>query len=57
MPEYTTTTTSSTPGDLPDATARGKTVATSSTTGLSQAQEQAGAKQAAESDDDVIEEI
>jgi hypothetical protein len=33
VPEQTTTTTSSTQGGLPDATARGKAAATSSTTG------------------------
>jgi hypothetical protein len=44
MPEQTTTTTSSTQGGLPDAAARGKTMALLSTTGLSQEQEQASAE-------------
>jgi hypothetical protein len=57
MPEQTTATTSSTQGGLPDATARGKAAATSSTTGLNPEQKQAGAEQAVESDDDVVEEI
>jgi hypothetical protein len=42
VPKKTTTTMSSTQGGLPDATARGKSAATLSTTRLSQEQEQAG---------------
>jgi hypothetical protein len=57
MPEQTTATTSSTQGGLPDATARGKSAVTSSIIGLNQERKQAGAEQAAESDDNVIEEI
>jgi hypothetical protein len=57
MPEKTMATTSSMQGGLPDATVRGKSAATSSTTGLSQEQEEAGVEQAAEFDDDIIEEI
>jgi hypothetical protein len=57
VPEQTTATTSSTQGGLPDAVARGKSVATTSITGLNQEQRQADAKQATESDDNVIEEI
>jgi hypothetical protein len=57
MPEQTTATTSLTQGGLPDAAARGKTATTTSTIGLSQEQEQAGAEQEVKSDDDVIEEI
>jgi hypothetical protein len=55
VPEQATATTSSTQGGLP--VARGKSAATTSTTGLTQEQEQAGAEQAAEFDDDIIEEI
>jgi hypothetical protein len=57
VPEQTTTTTNSAQGGLPDAVARGKSAATSSITRLNQERKQAGAEQAAESDDDVIEEI
>jgi hypothetical protein len=57
MPEQTTATTSSTQGGLPNTAARGKTAVMSSTTGLSQEQEQANAEQAVESDDNIIEEI
>jgi hypothetical protein len=57
MPKQTTATTSSTQGGMPDAVARGKSAATSSTTGLNQEQMQAGAEQATEFDDDIIEEI
>jgi hypothetical protein len=57
MPEQTTATTSSTPGGLPDAADRGKSAATSSITGLNQEQRQAGAEQAVESDDNIVEEI
>jgi hypothetical protein len=57
VPEQTTTTTSLMQDGLPDAAARGKTAATSSTIRLSQEQEQASAEEAAESDDDVIKEI
>jgi hypothetical protein len=48
---------SSTQDGLPDVAARGKLAATSSITGLNQERKQAGAEQAAESDDDIIEEI
>jgi hypothetical protein len=48
---------SSTQGGLPDAAARGKSVATSSITGLNPEQKQAGDEQVAKSDDDVVEEI
>jgi hypothetical protein len=51
------TTMSSTQGGLPDATAKGKSVATSSITELNQDQKQAGAEQAAEFEDDIIKEI
>jgi hypothetical protein len=57
MLEQTKATMSSTQGGLPDAATRGKSAATSSITGLNQEQKQAGAEQAAESDDDVVEEI
>jgi hypothetical protein len=57
VPEQTIATMSLTQGGLPDAAARGKTVATASTTGLSQEQEQANVEQAAEFDDDIIKEI
>jgi hypothetical protein len=57
MSEQTIATTSSTQGGLPDAIAKGKAVVTSSITGLNPEQRQASAEQAAESDDDVIEEI
>jgi hypothetical protein len=57
MPKQTTATTSSTQGGLPDAIARGKSAATSLIIGLNQEQRQAGAEQATESDDDVVEEI
>jgi hypothetical protein len=57
VPKQTTATTSSTQGGLLDAAARGKSVATISITRLNQEQRQADAKQAAESDDDVVEEI
>jgi hypothetical protein len=57
MPEQTTATTRSTQGGLPDAAARGKSVATISITGLNQEQSQADAEQATKSDDDVIKEI
>jgi hypothetical protein len=50
-------TTSSTHDGLPDAADRGKSAATSPTIRLAQEQEQAGAKQAAESKDDIVEEI
>jgi hypothetical protein len=55
--EQITATTSSTQGGLPDATAKGKVAVTSSITGLNLEHEQAGAEQATESDDDIIEEI
>jgi hypothetical protein len=57
MPEQTTTTMSSTQGGLPNAAARGKAVAMSLITRLNLEQKQAGAEKAAESDDDVVEEI
>jgi hypothetical protein len=57
VPEQTIATTSSTQGGLPDAVARGKSAVTSSITGLNQERKQASAEQAAESDDDIIEEI
>jgi hypothetical protein len=57
VPEQTTATTCSTQGGLPDTAARGKSAATSSLAGLHQERKQTGAEQAAESDDDVIEEI
>jgi hypothetical protein len=57
MPKQTTATISSTQDGLPDAVARGKSAATSPTIRLAQEQEQADAEQAAESDDDVVEEI
>jgi broad specificity polyphosphatase/5'/3'-nucleotidase SurE len=57
MPEQTTATTSSTQGGLPNAIARGKSAVTSSITTLNQERKQADAEQAAESDDDVVEEI
>jgi hypothetical protein len=61
VPEQTTATISSTQGGLPDAAARGKLAATISFTRLNQEQRQADAEQAseqaAESDDDVVEEI
>jgi hypothetical protein len=57
MPDQTTATMSSTQGGLPDVAAKGKAVATSSITGLNPEHEQAGAEQAAECDDDVIEKI
>jgi Fe2+ or Zn2+ uptake regulation protein len=44
-------------GGLPNTVARGKAAATSSITELNPEQKQAGAKQATESNDDVIEEI
>jgi hypothetical protein len=43
-PEQTTATMSSTQGGLPNAAARGKSAATSSTTGLNQEQKQANAE-------------
>jgi hypothetical protein len=57
VPKLSTATMSSTQGGLPDAATRGKSVAMLPTIRLSQEQEQAGAKQATESDDDVIKEI
>jgi hypothetical protein len=57
MPEQTTTTTSPTQGDLPDAAARGKMAMGLSTAEPNQQQEQTSTDQAAESDDDVVEEI
>jgi hypothetical protein len=42
---------------LPNAAARGKSVVTSLSTGLNEERREAGAEQAVESDDDVIEEI
>jgi hypothetical protein len=56
VPEQTMATTSSTQGGLPDAITKGKSAATSSITGLNRERKQAGAEQAAESDDDVVEE-
>jgi broad specificity polyphosphatase/5'/3'-nucleotidase SurE len=50
-------TTSSTQGGLPNATARGKMAMGPSTAGSDQEQGQTNTNQAAESDDDVIEEI
>jgi hypothetical protein len=44
-------------GGLPDTVARGKAAVMSSITELNPEQKQAGAKQAAESNDDVVEEI
>jgi hypothetical protein len=44
-------------GCLPDTAARGKSAATSLITGLNPERKQAGAEQAAESDDDIIKEI
>jgi hypothetical protein len=57
MPEQTMITTSSTQGDLPDAVARGKMAVGPSTAGPNQEQGQTSTDQAAESDDDVVEEI
>jgi hypothetical protein len=57
MPKQTMATTSLTQGGLPNAAAKGKSAATSSITGLNRERKQAGVEQAAESDDDVIEEI
>jgi hypothetical protein len=57
VPEQTTTTTSSTQGDLPDVAARGKMEVGPSTVGPNQEQGQTSTDQAAESDDDVVEEI
>jgi hypothetical protein len=57
VPEQTMATTSSTQGGLPNTAVRGKSVAMSSTIGLSQEQEEAGAEQAVESDDDIVKEI
>jgi hypothetical protein len=57
VPKQTTATTSSTQGGLPDAVARGKSAMTSSIIGLNQERKQAGAEQAVESDDDIVEEI
>jgi hypothetical protein len=57
MPEQTTGTMSSTQGGLLDAVAKGKLVVMSSITGLNQGRKQAGAKQAIEFDDDIVEEI
>jgi hypothetical protein len=57
VPEQTTTPTWSTQGGLPDATARGKSMATSSLAGLRQERKQTSAEQATESDDDIIMEI
>jgi hypothetical protein len=57
VPEQTTTTMSSTQGGLPNATAKGKAATTSSIIGLNLEHKQASAEQAAESDDDVVEEI
>jgi hypothetical protein len=56
-PEQTMITTSSTQGDLPDAVARGKMAVGPSTAGPNQEQGQTSTDQAAESDDDVVEEI
>jgi hypothetical protein len=55
--EQTMATMSSMQGGLPDATTKGKSAATSSIIGLNRERKQAGAEQATESDDDVIEEI
>jgi hypothetical protein len=57
MPEQTTGTMSSTQGGLLDTVAKGKLVVMSSITGLNQGRKQAGAKQAIEFDDDIVEEI
>jgi hypothetical protein len=57
VPEQTMATMSLMQGGLPHTAVKGKSAATSSTTRLSQEQEEAGAEQATESDDDVIEEI
>jgi broad specificity polyphosphatase/5'/3'-nucleotidase SurE len=57
VPEQTTATMSSMQGGLLDAVARGKSMATSPTIRLAQKQEQASAEHAAESNDDIIEEI
>jgi hypothetical protein len=57
MPEQTMATTNSTQGGLLDAAAKGKSAVTLSITGINQGLKQAGAEQATESDDDVVEEI
>jgi hypothetical protein len=57
MPKQTMASTCLTQGGLPDAAPRGKSVATSSLAELHRQRKQTGAEQAAESDDDVIEEI
>jgi hypothetical protein len=57
MSEQTMAPTWSTQGGLSNAAARGKSVATSSLARLRQERKQTSAEQAAESDDDVLEEI
>jgi hypothetical protein len=57
MLEQTTAIASSMLGGLPNATARGKAAAMSSITGLNPEQKQVSAERAAETDDDVNEEI
>jgi hypothetical protein len=57
VPEQTTAPTWSMQGGLPDAAARGKSAAMSSLVGLRRERKQTSVEQAAESNDDVIEEI
>jgi hypothetical protein len=57
MPEQTTAPMWSMQGGLPDATARGKSVAMSSLDGLCRERKQTSAEQVAESNDDISEEI
>jgi hypothetical protein len=57
MSEQTTATMSSTQGGLPDAATKGKMLVGPSTTGPNQEPGQTSTNQAAESDDDVVEEI